>query len=95
MTKSGESQTSLKNTQRDLVGRGQDDVAKQVAKLIEAKKREVTLGEAFFLIDPHLHLMSSNATVRFVVTDYYTAGSGHGEVLKRPNQAVVVNYSTR
>ena len=94
ITKSADSQTSLKTSQEELVSRGEDDTAAHIAKMVDAQKREVTLGEAFFLLDPHLSLASSNVTVRFVATGYHPIGAELG-VLMRPDQAVVVNYASR
>ena len=95
MTKSGESQTSLRSSQRELVSRGENDNAVRLGEMLTAKKREVTLGEAFFLLDPQLSLTSSNVVVRFVTTSHHPAGVEDGGVLKRPDQTVVVNYASR
>ena len=95
LTKSGKCQASLKSSQRDLQSRGEQDHAERLAKIAEDKKREVTLGEAFFLIDPSLSLASTNATVRFVMTGHHSLGVEAAGVLKRPDQTMVVYYSLR
>ena len=95
MAKTGHSQASLKSSQRDLVSRGEVENAEQIAKMVNAEKREVSLGEAFCLIDPEMSLASSNATVRYVLTSYHPVGVDTGGVLQNQNQAVVVNYTYR
>ena len=95
MTKTGASQSSLKSSQSQLVSRGDNINGLRVSEMIEAKKREVTLGEAFCLLDPQLSLASSNVTAKYVNTKFYPAGVVAGGVLQKPNQAVVMNYTSR
>ena len=94
MTKSGNCQTTMQIIQRELE-EGEHIHARHLAQMTIDKKREVTLGEAFSLIDPHLSLFSSNVSVKFLVTGYHPVGVEHGEVLKSPQQSVVVNYVSR
>ena len=95
MAKTGDSQTSLRSSQRELISRGEIETGAHIERMIEAKKREVALGEVFCLIDPEMNLASSNATVRYVLISYHPAGVDTGGVLVHPNQAVLVNYSSR
>ena len=95
MTKTGASQSSLKSSQSQLSSRGDNINGLRVSEMIEAKKREVTLGEAFCLLDPQLSLASSNVTTKYVNTKFYPAGVDVGGVLQKPNQAVVMNYTSR
>ena len=95
MTKTGASQSSLKSSQSQLSSRGDNINGLRVSEMIEAKKREVTLGENFCLLDPQLSLASSNVTTKYVNTKFYPAGVDVGGVLQKPNQAVVMNYTSR
>lgn len=95
MTKSADSQTSMKSSHRELEKRGEHACALRLMEMMEAKKREVMLGEVFCLIDPQLSLVSSNVTVKFVMTKCHPAGTEDRCVLARQDQAVVINYASR
>ena len=95
MTKAGSSQGPLKKSQREVFERGDVDISVKLEKLIMAKKREVTLGEAFFLIDPELKLSSSNVEVKWITTSYYALEEDGPGVLRSPAQSIVINYCSR
>ena len=95
MTKAGLSQSSMRKSQVEIAARGDVDNGSKLERLIQAKKREVTLGEAFFLVDPQLHLVSSNVEVKWICTSCLPLGSDDQGVLKRQDQSVVLNYMAR
>ena len=95
MTKTAVNQGMLKNSQKEVFERGDVDISATLECLVENKKREVTLGEAFFLLDPQLKLSSTNVDVKWVSTGYYPMGEDAPGVLKRAAQSVVLNYCSR
>ena len=85
----------MRRSQVEIAAMGDVDNSSKLERLIQAKKREVTLGEAFFLVDPQLHLVSSNVEVKWICTSCLPLGSDDQGVLKRKDQSVVLNYMAR
>ena len=95
MTKNAVNQGMLKNSQQEIFERGDVDISTTLESLVKKMKREVTLGEALFLIDPALKVSSTNVDVKWVSTSFFPLGEDAPGVLKRAAQSVVLNYCSR